>query len=119
MAIATGLRLIVCGGRDFADRDAAWAALDRVHAERGIREVIEGGARGADTLAGEWADARGVKRTTVAADWSLGRKAGPIRNAAMIALAPDGLIALPGGRGTENCCAQATAAGITVWRPLG
>jgi len=113
-----GLRLIVCGGRDYADRDTAWAVLDRVHAERGIREIIEGGQRGADTLAGEWADARGVKRTTIAADWTLGPKAGPLRNAAMVALKPDGLIALPGGRGTADMVRQAHRAGVIVWTPM-
>ncbi len=29
---AKGLRVLVCGGRDFANRDLLWAALDAIHA---------------------------------------------------------------------------------------
>lgn len=117
-APVTGLRLLVCGGRGYADRNVAFAVLDRVHSERGIRGIIEGGAPGADTLAREWAKERGVRCVTVPADWTLGRRAGPLRNATMVAMRPDGVIAFPGGSGTANCCAQARAAGITVWEPL-
>jgi hypothetical protein len=113
-----GLRLIVCGGRGYADRDAVFAVLDRVHGERGVRGIIEGGATGADALARAWAAERGVRCVTVPADWTLGRRAGPLRNATMVAMRPDGVVAFPGGRGTADCCAQARAAGIKVWAPL-
>lgn len=69
------IRLLVCGGRDFTDRAAAFAAIDRVHAERGVALLIHGAARGADTLAGEWAEARGVPVLAFHADWAgLGRE---------------------------------------------
>jgi hypothetical protein len=118
IAPIAGLRLLVCGGRGYADRDAVFAVLDRVHAERGIRGIIEGGGTGADTLAREWAKERGVRCVTVPADWTFGRRAGPMRNAVMVAMKPDGVVAFPGGRGTADCCAQARAAGITVWEPM-
>ena len=50
------LKVLVCGGRDFDDRAAVYAKLDRLHADRPFRAVIAGGARGADTLAIEWAN---------------------------------------------------------------
>lgn len=53
-------RVLVCGGRDFADRGALHLALDRLHASLGFSVVIAGGARGADTLAAEWAGERGI-----------------------------------------------------------
>jgi hypothetical protein len=115
----TNLRLVVCGGRYYDDRATVWAVLDRIHRLRGISEVIEGGAHGVDTFAGEWADARRVRRTTVPADWKThGRAAGPLRNMKMLAKRPHGVLAFPGGRGTADCVAQTRAVGIIVWEPL-
>jgi|SRR5215472_12533677 len=62
-------RALVCGGRDFDDRDALYAALDRLHAEHHFSILIAGGARGADTLAYEWAKARGVPTEVYMAEW--------------------------------------------------
>jgi hypothetical protein len=50
------LKVLVCGARDFDDRAAVYAKLDRLHADRPFRAVIAGGAHGADTLAIEWAN---------------------------------------------------------------
>ncbi|MGP1664357.1 MAG: DUF2493 domain-containing protein [Rhodanobacter sp.] len=112
------MRVIVCGGRDYMDRTSAFGFLDTLNAKLGITEVIEGGAPGADTLAGDWADHRGIKRTTVKANWKEFRKAaGPIRNKAMLALSPGALVAFPGGKGTANMVKQALDAGLRVWAP--
>jgi hypothetical protein len=51
-------KVLVCGGRDFDDRVAVYAELDRLHADLSFAAVIAGGARGADTLAVEWATNR-------------------------------------------------------------
>lgn len=113
------MRLIVCGGRDYGDEAAVFAALDRVHAKRRISRVIQGGAPGADALAKRWAAERGVECIEVQADWAAhGRAAGPIRNGQMLDLRPDGAVAFPGGRGTEDMCRQAAERGVTVWRPI-
>jgi hypothetical protein len=62
---------------NFEDRDLLTAALDRLSKDRGFSLVISGGARGADTLAEERADAVGLPCTVYNADWrKLGRKAG-------------------------------------------
>lgn len=114
------MRIIVCGGRDYIDQAAAFHALDRAHQHRPIALVIHGAARGADTLAGEWAAARGIECQPCPADWNKhGRRAGPLRNTHMLTLQPDGVIALPGGKGTEDMVAQAIGAGLPVWRPYG
>ncbi|HEX8912677.1 MAG TPA: DUF2493 domain-containing protein [Humisphaera sp.] len=116
----TGLRLIVCGGRRFADRAAVFVALDHLHATRVVSMVIEGGADGADALARHWANVRGVPCETVKADWAtFGKSAGPLRNRHMLGLGPHGVVAFPGGRGTADMCAQAERAGVRVWRPAG
>lgn len=106
--------IIVCGGRDYSDRARVFSVLDRVHRERTVTRLIQGGARGADKFGCEWAAARGVESIEVAADWSLGRRAGPMRNSKMLELLPDGVIAFPGGAGTQDMIRQAMKAGVPV-----
>ena len=36
------LRVIVCGGRNYADRDHVFRVLDDIHAKRSIALIIEG-----------------------------------------------------------------------------
>ncbi len=78
--------------------------------------IIQGGARGADHLAAQWAASRDVDCITVPARWDMhGKGAGPIRNQYMIdCYAPDLVVALPGGRGTADMVSRAKAAGIHV-----
>jgi hypothetical protein len=79
------IRVLVCGGRNFDNRAMLYATLDRLHAARGFTVVVAGGARGADTLAVEWAKQREVKVEVYLAEWDrLRRKAGPIRNQRML-----------------------------------
>ncbi len=107
--------LCVCGGRDYQDKDRAFATLDRVHSKRPISQLVHGGASGADALAGEWAAQRGVAVKVFPADWQAhGRAAGPRRNADMVAYGIDGLVAFPGGRGTADMVRQCRASAITV-----
>ena len=110
------MKVLVCGGRNYADRDHLNAELDRLHAERGFTQVIAGGARGADTLAEEWAKARGLPCDVYRADWKgLGRKAGPIRNERMLHEGrPALVVAFEGGRGTAHMCRIAREAGVEV-----
>ena len=114
------MRCLVFGGRDFKDRDALWAKLDEIHKDTPITEVIEGGQVstdpaerdlpwsmrekwGADYFGGQWAIARGVKRTQVCAEWrKYGPSAGPRRNQVMADLKPDLAVMAPGGRGTAD-----------------
>jgi predicted Rossmann-fold nucleotide-binding protein len=105
------VKVIVCGGRSFRDYPRLAKALNN----RGITEIIEGGASGADQCANRWAYWNLIRCTRVRADWgTYGRAAGPLRNAEMLKLKPDLVIAFPGGSGTANMVAQARAAGIEV-----
>ena len=110
------MKILVCGGRDYTDRDAVFSFLDQLS---GVTRVIHGGARGADTLAGEWADARDITCDMYPANWDkYGKAAGAIRNQQMLDEArPDAVVAFPGGRGTADMVARATLAGVPVWRP--
>lgn len=113
------MHIIVCGGRDYRDRRAVYNALDRLHAKRGIEFLIQGAADGADYLAWQWAEDRGVPCGSYPALWNEhGRAAGPIRNQQMIDEGkPDGVVAFPGGKGTADLIARARRAGLTVWEP--
>lgn len=113
------VRLLVCGGRDYADRGHVFAVLDRIQRVRGVAVVIHGAARGADALAGEWARSRGVEQIACPADWRRdGKAAGPIRNQSMIDLHhPTGAVAFPGGSGTGDMVRRAVRAGIGVLMP--
>jgi hypothetical protein len=113
--------LLVCGGRDFTDQDAAYAALDRTHAKRPVTLLIHGDAPGADRLGRDWANSRGIPERAFPADWQkLGQIAGPVRNQRMLDEGkPDGVLALPGGRGTADMCRRAEAKNVPVWKPYG
>ncbi len=137
--------VIVTGGRDYADRDALWAALDLIHAETPIRLVVHGAAGnswpiviaekmgGADKFAHEWARAHRVYSYPEPADWhAVGpcmghshteKGRGPCRNARMVAWCAERkpfsavlCLAAPGGRDTADCVRRAEAAGIEVRR---
>jgi hypothetical protein len=115
------MRVLVCGGRDFEDQCFTDWALDAIHARRPISLVIEGGARGGDRCARNWAISRGIPYQTYEADWKRYRhRAGPIRNQQMLDEGkPDLTVALPGGKGTTDMVLKSRAGGVlvkTLWR---
>lgn len=115
--MGTGIRVAVCGGRAFADEARIAAALNAVRGLYGeFACLIHGGATGADTLAAQWANRRGITVIHYPAKWEQhGRAAGPIRNQMMIDHGrPDVLVAFPGGKGTLDMICRAKAARIPV-----
>lgn len=107
--------VLVCGGRDYADRERVRQVLLEGHLRERIGLLVHGGADGADRLADEWARANCVHVAEVRALWShLGKAAGPIRNGVMLLLRPDVVVAFPGGHGTADMVRQARAAGVRV-----
>ena len=112
--------VIVCGGRDFEDRAAVFAALDRLHARQPLTRLVHGGARGADALAASWARERGVATCTFEAHWQEdGAAASPARNERMAGVGAELCVVFPGGTGTEDMASRAANRGIAVWRPCG
>ena len=109
------MKVLVCGGRSFTDKAVVWHALDAFGPPE-ITEVISGMARGADTLAAEWARKFGFSLHEFPADWGKnGHAAGPIRNQQMLNEGkPDAVIAFPGGVGTQDMVGRAMRAGIPV-----
>jgi hypothetical protein len=107
------MRVLVCGGRDYDDALRVQDVLDGLV----ITKLIHGDCgRGADKLADNYGFRRGIEIVTYPAQWAkYGRRAGPIRNQAMLVHGkPDLVVAFPGGRGTADMVARARKAGVRV-----
>lgn len=81
----------------------------------GLR-IVSGAARGADSVAIDWAVVNWVSIEEYPADWRAnGLAAGPIRNQKMLDQEhPDLVIAFPGGKGTADMVRRARKANIPV-----
>lgn len=120
-----GLRVLVCGGRDYTDREFVFETLYalaralRLEGQGGIARIIEGGASGADTFAREWAREIGTGRTTYYVTPAMWRehckRAGCLRNRRMLVEGkPDLVVAFPGGAGTTMMVKLARDARVPV-----
>lgn len=129
--------VLVCGGRDYTDRDMVFDMLETVHEGRGpIVELIHGAATGADTLAAEWADTNNIPQKQYPANWEdlshpdavirrsrdgrfFDARAGVRRNQLMLTDAkPNLVVAFPGGPGTAHMRDLARSNGVKVMRIL-
>ena len=123
------MRVIVCGSRDWTDKDAVWRALDELYgteAEWGTGHefvVVHGDCpTGADHLAEMWCTRNLVEPVRFPAEWDkFGPSAGPRRNRAMAAAGADLCLAAWDGRnrngkepGTLGMIRLALVAGIPV-----
>ena len=110
--------VLVTGSRAWEDRKAIREALD---AEKPTCVLVGDCPTGADAITRQWCQAMGVPCSVFLANWkSLGKKAGPMRNKAMV----DGLakfsdrvaLAFPLGEspGTRGCIKLCEAAGVVV-----
>ena len=108
------MRIVVTGGRDFADREMVVSAMSALGVGDGD-VIVDGCASGADTLCAEVASKLGAEIEPHPADWKkYGKAAGPLRNHEMIDSGCDFLLAFPGGRGTGECKAYAKRHGVRV-----
>jgi SLOG family YspA-like protein len=110
------MKVLVCGGRNYADYDKLSHVLSELHAKTPITELIHGGYRGADQRAGRWAKAHGIPVHVYHADWdAFGPRAGPIRNQRMLDDGkPELVVAFPGHDGTADMVRRAKTANVTV-----
>lgn len=105
--------VLVCGSRYWVDRDAINARVAELPDDA---IVLQGGADGADRMARHAAALRNLHWCEMPAMWRLGRKAGPMRNRAMLDLSPDLVIAFQreGSRGTQDTIDEARRRGVPV-----
>lgn len=112
--------ILVCGGRDYNDREFFYKTMDSAKpffAEECC--IVHGNARGADRLAYVWAFERGCAQMAMPANWyTFDKKAGTLRNRWMLKFAkPELVIAFSGGSGTANMVAISRLSNIPVWEP--
>lgn len=116
------MRVLVCGGRNYADRHTLFYFLDALRKEFGDLEIGVGydprskKYQGADQVAYEWAKGRGVPGKCYPAHWETqGRSAGPRRNQRMLEMfKPQLVVACDGGDGTADMVDKAHAAKVEV-----
>jgi hypothetical protein len=111
-----GLRVLVCGGRNYRDQDHVWTFLSELDAKQPIGLLIHGAATGADRLAQAWARNRLIPDREFESNWPVdGAAAGPMRNQRMIDEGkPDLVVAFPGGPGTADLIQRAKLHGVKV-----
>jgi hypothetical protein len=78
------MKLMVCGSRNVTNKEKIFKTLDDLSIEK-ITYLIHGCARGVDSIAGEWANKRGIPILEYPAQWEkYGKIAGFKRNTDMI-----------------------------------
>jgi hypothetical protein len=82
------MKLLICGSRSVTDPDIIFSSIEKslsqlVISKKQIKEVIHGGAKGVDRIAGDWAKKNNIPVKIFYPDWDLGKKAGPLRNIEM------------------------------------
>jgi len=106
------LRVLVCGGRDYIDKEK----VHRVLSLFTNATIISGKARGADSLAATVANELGLPLEEYPANWGrYGKGAGPIRNQEMLDTGIDLVIAFPGGVGTHDMKKRAKSENVLVF----
>lgn len=81
------MRLMVCGSRNIIDVEWIFQQINICVSENNFKDIIlvEGEARGVDTIARTWADRHGYEVLKYPADWKThGKSAGFIRNEVMV-----------------------------------
>lgn len=115
------MKILVCGGRDFQDREKIHEILKEYLYLKPDLTIIQGGQVttdwktgrkwGADYLAKKWAEANDVSVLEFKANWNkYGKPAGMIRNQQMLDEGnPDIVIAFKGGNGTADMVKRSKA----------
>lgn len=117
MAGVSAERLLICGSRSWTDEGSIDQQIRLTR--KSIEVVIEGEASGVDRIARRVAERYGLPVLAFPADWKkYGRRAGPIRNAQMLAEGrPTCVVAFTDDfdnprSGTRDMCAKAVRAGV-------
>ena len=108
--------VLVCGDRNWIDYERVYNRLKQLPLNT---TVIEGGCKGADLLGREAALKLGFDVIEFPANWVRhGKVAGPVRNAQMLDLSPELVIAfhpnLKVSKGTADCVRQARKRQIPI-----
>lgn len=115
------MRVLITGDRNWECLGLAERVVNRLLARYGPGlVVVHGAATGVDASFAEACEALGVDHEPHPARWDeLGPRAGPVRNAEMVALGAGLCVAVHKtfafSRGTRDCARRAIAAGIPTY----
>jgi 8-oxo-dGTP pyrophosphatase MutT (NUDIX family) len=109
-------RVVVTGGRDYADTAAVERTLQAVFARHRGATLVDSGATGAEALARAWAERTGVPVKTIRPDWDDdGRSAGYRRTERVLRHTQVvELVAFPGDGVVAHAVATAEQFGVDV-----
>lgn len=108
------MHLAIVGSREFDDYEVFKECVDKyIKSHDKPKLIISGGARGVDTMAEKYAQENNIKTKIYYPNWTLGRKAGILRNSEIIAAATH-VIAFPtdSSVGTYDSIMKAKIKGI-------
>jgi len=107
-----GICLGIVGSRNFKDKNKFERVVSEWIESNGQPAIIvSGGAKGADSLAREYANERNLPLEEIHADWNTyGKQAGPVRNTHIATLCTH-ILAFPSqtGKGTQDTIKKAKA----------
>lgn len=111
------IRMLISGSRYHTNKKLISEAIEQYLGDAYIEDVIiiEGGTKGADTIARQHAEEMGYEIETYPAQWDrYGKRAGSIRNQLMVDHGADICLAFPleGSIGTYDCIRRAKKSGI-------
>jgi hypothetical protein len=112
-------RVLVTGSRTWPDRNKVADVLRLILLSHPDMVVVHGACRkGPDRFAEDWCRDHSIPDEPHPADWSIGRGAGYVRNAEMVATRPDECIAFikDKSKGASHCADAAEKAGIPTRR---
>ena len=104
------MKLLIAGSRSIVDFDIA------PHIPEDVDLIISGGAKGIDTLAEQYADARGIEKLIIRPQYELFGRAAPIRRNEQMVDASDTVLAIWDGKskGTAYTLKYARKKGKTI-----
>ena len=112
------MKILICGSRYYTNVELITKFINSLDPKED--SIIEGGARGADSIAAKAARDIGMTVFEYTADWSKGKSAGPIRNQLMLTQGqPDFVVAysdnIKDSKGTSNMLMQAKSACVPTF----
>lgn len=113
--------VVVAGPRDYNNKGFVFGYLDellfmiKVKTNKDV-QIIEGGAKGVDFLAKQYAKAHNLSTIQVTADWArYGKSAGPRRNARMADLCGWCVVFYSGSIGSKSMITEAVKRGVPTY----
>lgn len=113
--------VVVAGPRDYNNKGFVFGYLDgllpmiKAETNRDV-QIIEGGAKGVDFLAKQYAKAHNLSTIQVTADWArYGKSAGPRRNARMADLCGCCVVFYSGSAGSKSMITEAVKRGVPTY----